>query len=151
MRDRGISKYLGLGDEHASRLAVTVFEFQRHEASNRAAAAVCPCGPMARATQHRTSVSGTRARRRRCCGSIWQQWRGHSRDIGYCSRERRVPARLRRFLGFGEGRPSIQLSRSRRVLRTAGMGQQYALRDATCDGSIAPKAVVLSPSLGTLK
>ena len=28
MRDRGISKYLGLGDEHASRLAVTVFEFQ---------------------------------------------------------------------------------------------------------------------------
>ena len=32
MRDPGISKYLGLGDEHASRLAVTVFEFQRHEA-----------------------------------------------------------------------------------------------------------------------
>ena len=51
MRDRGISKYLGLGDEHASRLAVTVFEFQGHEASNRAAAAVLslrsdgPCYP----------------------------------------------------------------------------------------------------------
>jgi hypothetical protein len=54
MRDRGISKYLGLGDERASRLAVTVFEFQRHEASNRAAAAVCPCGPMARATDPNT-------------------------------------------------------------------------------------------------
>jgi hypothetical protein len=119
---------------------VTVFEFQRHEASNRAAAAVCPCGPMARATQHRTSVSGTRARRRRCCGSIWQQWRGHSRDIGYCSRERRVPARLRRFLGFGEGRPSIQLSRSRRVLRRAGMGQSSAFNSRRISVGRAPES-----------
>ena len=29
----------GLGDEHASRLAATVFDIQRHEASNHAAAA----------------------------------------------------------------------------------------------------------------
>ena len=57
MRDRGISKYLGLGDELASRLAVTVFEFQRHEASNRAAVAVCPCGPMARATDPNTGLA----------------------------------------------------------------------------------------------
>jgi hypothetical protein len=31
VRDRGISKHLGLGDEHASTLAATVFEIQRHE------------------------------------------------------------------------------------------------------------------------
>jgi len=53
-----------LGDEHNPRLAATVFEFQRLEASNRAAAAVCPCGPMARATDPNTTlrVSGIRAR-----------------------------------------------------------------------------------------
>src|SRR5262249_50788789 len=80
--DRGISKYLRLEDEHNPRLAATVFEFQRLEASNRAAAAVCPCGPMARATDPNTTlrVSGIRARRRRFCGSIWQQ-RAHPRDM----------------------------------------------------------------------
>ena len=36
------------------KLAARVLEFQRHEASNRAAAAVCPCGPMARATDPNT-------------------------------------------------------------------------------------------------
>jgi hypothetical protein len=35
MRDRGISKYLGSGEEYDVKLAVTVLEFQRHEASNR--------------------------------------------------------------------------------------------------------------------
>jgi hypothetical protein len=35
MRSRGIAKYLGSRDEHDLRLAVTVFELQRHEASNR--------------------------------------------------------------------------------------------------------------------
>src|SRR5215831_3732482 len=67
----------GWQDEHNPRLAATVFEFQRLEASNRAAAAVCPCGPMARAPDPNTGlrVSGTRARRR-----------GRFADSGPCRR-----------------------------------------------------------------
>ena len=45
-------------------------------------------------------------------------------------------------------RSALQLSRSRRVLRMAGMGQQYALRDATPNGSVAPEPPILGSSLG---
>ena len=54
MRDRSIPKHLGSRDEHDWKLTSMVFEFQRHEASNRAATAVWPCGPMARATDPNT-------------------------------------------------------------------------------------------------
>jgi len=40
--------------------------------------------------------------------------------------------------GFGEGRFTTQLSRSRRVLRAAGMGQQHAAGLQLHEGSIAP-------------
>jgi len=35
MRDRGISRYLGSGEEYDVKLVARVLEFQRHEASNR--------------------------------------------------------------------------------------------------------------------
>jgi hypothetical protein len=53
---------------------------------------------------------------------LWQR-RAHPRDTDTARANGLFRQRLRRSLGFGEDRLSIQLSRSRRVFRTAGMGR----------------------------